>query len=395
MNMDKADVVVVGGGLIGTSIAYRLAQRCLRVVLLDRGGIAAGTSGACDQAILLQSKKPGRHLELAKASARLFKTLEAELGERIEYERHGGMIVIETEEQLRVMSGFVQKQKEAGLPVNLIAASEAHRRQPGLAPHIVGATWCDEDAQVNPLLLTFAFARAAKRSGADLRLGVTVTSLLTNGPRVIGVDTDQGPIMASWVVLATGPQTSQLAGAIGCDLPIRPRRGQLIITEPLAPFICGDLNCARYIASKLDPTLAANSTDPGVKLGVGLSLGQTASGNLLIGGSREFVGFDRSTTLEAVRAILQHALRIMPALAGVRAIRTMAGLRPFTPDSLPIIGLDHEHPGLVIAAGHEGDGIALSPITGVMVADLLTDGPAVELARGLGLERFRRRKYLS
>ena len=386
--MNSADAIVVGGGVIGTSIAYRLADRGLKVVLVDREGIAAGTSGACDQAVLMQSKKPGLHLQLALASARLFPTLEAELEAKIEYARHGGMIVIETEAELRLMADFVARQRQAGLAVELLSGDSARQRQPGLAPQIAGATWSEADAQVNPLLLAFAFAAAARRRGARLQFGVTVTGLLAAGRRVTGVATDQGPITADWVILATGVQTPELAATAGCVLPIRPRRGQLIISEPVAPLLRGDLLSARYITAKLDPSLL-NPDDPEVQMGIGLSLGQTASGNLLIGGSREFAGFDRSTQLPVVQAILRNALRLMPVLAGVRAIRTMAGLRPYTPDSLPIIGADPERPGLFIAAGHEGDGIALSPITGVLVADLITGAPPTDLTRGLGPERFR------
>lgn len=387
--MEIAEVIVVGSGVIGTSIAYRLAQRGLDVLLLDRSGVAAGTSGACDQAILLQSKKPGRHLELARASAQLFKTLESELQTDLEYACHGGMVVIETEDQLRVMTSFVAQQQQAGLAVRLISGDEARVRQPGLAPHVVGASWSDEDGQVNPALLAFGFAGAARRSGARLRFGVNVTGFLTEGSRVVGVSTSDGPISAQWVVLAAGPFTPQLAATVSCDLPIRPRRGQIIITEPVRPMITGDMLCARYIASKLDPSLANTSDDPSFRLGVGLSLGQAAAGNLLLGGSREFVGYDRSTTPEVLQAIVRHATRIMPALEGIRVLRTMAGLRPYTPDSLPIIGPDPERPGLFVAAGHEGDGIALSPITGMMAADLIAGGPTAVLAQGLGPERFR------
>lgn len=388
--MEKADVIVVGSGVIGTSAAYRLARRGFDVLLLDRSGIAAGTSGACDQAILLQSKKPGRHLELARASAQLYRNLEDELQMEIEYGREGGMIVIETEEQLRVMTAFVAQQRQAGLSVTLLSAAEARRIQPWLSPHIVAATWSEEDAQVNPMLLARAFARGARQSGARLRFGVTVTGLLTGGHRITGVQTSAGPIVADWVVLAAGPQTAMLTESVGCSLPIRPRRGQLIVTEPVGPVIRGGLLCARYMAAKLDPhkNWGAAPGSAGTDPGVGLSLGRTASGNLLIGGSREFVGFDRSTTPAVIHAILTHAMRILPALAQIRAIRTMAGLRPYTPDSLPIVGPVPEWPGLIVAAGHEGDGIALAPITGVMVADLLAGGPGAKLAAGLGPERF-------
>jgi sarcosine oxidase subunit beta len=158
---------------------------------------------------------------------------------------------------------------------------------------------------------------------------------------------------------------------VDLDIPIIPRRGQIIVTEPVAPLIHGDVNCARYITAKLHPELLGN--DEYAQLGIGLSLGQTENGNLLIGGTREFVGYNKETTHMALRTILKHASRLIPSLKGISIIRSFSGLRPYTPDGLPIVGKVPQIEGFYMAAGHEGDGIALSAITGKLICDLITE----------------------
>jgi sarcosine oxidase subunit beta len=377
-------VVVVGGGVIGASTAYHLARAGAAVTLLERGDLASGASGSCDKAVILQSKSPGIHLELALKSADLFGGLTADLGTDIEYACKGGMIVVEHHDQLPVMDDFVARQRAAGLDVHLIDGQEARKVQPILAKHVVAATWCRLDAEVNPMLLTHAFARRARGLGACVMTGTEVTGLLTLGGRVAGAMTPRGTVTADAVVLAAGAWTPFLAAHLGLVVPIEPRRGQILVSEPVEPAVQGDMLCATYIAAKYSLGLSASHDAPSV----GLSLGQTRNGNLLLGGCREFAGYDRRTTHKALTAIARHACRIVPAIKGVQFIRSFAGLRPFTPDGLPILGPAPGIPGLFIASGHEGDGIALSPITGLLMAELLTERePRVSLD-GLGLDRF-------
>lgn len=383
-----ADAVVIGGGVIGTSVAYRLAERGRRVILVEKSDLASGASGACDKAIFLQSKNPGLHLELALASAAMYEGLAEELGSEIEFRRDGAMIAIETPADYEVMTKFAARQREAGLRVQLLSGDEARKIQPALAPHIAGATWSDQDAEVNPMLLTFALARAARRHGAEIFTNSEVTGIRTRGGRVTAVVTNRGEISTDLVINACGAWAPHVAEMVGLDIPIKPRRGQIIITERVPPMIHGDMLCARYIVAKYNPDLLKDSSDPAVRLGVGLSLGQTASGNLLIGGCREFVGYDRRNTEEALRAIVNHATRIVPRLRGIHVIRTFAGLRPYTPDGLPILGESSAVKGFFMAAGHEGDGIALAPITGRIVADLVDGNPTGFPAERFGPERF-------
>ncbi|WP_420732808.1 NAD(P)/FAD-dependent oxidoreductase [Brevibacterium luteolum] len=367
--MTSSDVIVVGSGLIGTSIAYRLAHAGYSVTVLDQAAPGAGASGSCDQAIFLQSKKPGVHMELALSSRSLFDTLEDELDADLEFKADGGMVAIENEQQWAFMESFVARQREAGIRIDLLDRAEARQAQPLLADSIAGATFSPMDAEISPLLLNAAYATAAERMGVKLIRNAEVHQVIDDGTAVCGVVTATSSYSADVVINAAGPHAGRLARLAGVNTPIVPRRGAILITAPAPRQIRGVLLSAQYVAAK---HLALRDEVP---FGVGLSLGQTAAGNLLIGGSREFVGFSTRVPEAVMQAIARHALAIVPSLGNHRVIRMMRGFRPFTGDGLPIIEVSR--PGWVTAAGHEGDGIALAPLTGQLVLDLLRgSGPA-------------------
>ncbi|NPV69569.1 MAG: FAD-binding oxidoreductase [Firmicutes bacterium] len=394
MTVSEAEVVIVGGGVIGCSIAYHLSRRGKRVVVLDRGDAGSGSSGACDKAAILQSKSPGLHLQLAMKSVAMFDDLARELETDIQFSRAGGMVLIEDERQLEVMKGLVERQRKAGLEVGLIPASEVRRRLPVASNRLVGATWSAVDAEVNPLCLTRALMVGAKRLGARFLSGWDVTGLLFDGPRVSGVATNKGNARGQWVVNAAGAWAPQIGRMAGVEVPIKPRRGQLLVSEKMPRLVHGDVLCARYLVAKLgkavyDGAEGLNaSRDAGPDLGIGLSLCQTRNGNLLLGGCREFAGYDSRNTYDALVAISRHAINLVPGLRQVNFIRAFAGLRPYTPDGMPILGPVDGVPGFVVAAGHEGDGIALSPVTGLLIAELLDTGKTSMPLGPFSLSRF-------
>ena len=162
----KAEVVVIGGGVIGSSITYYLAKKGVKVVLLEKNGIASGTSSSCEGLVILQSKKPGVHLKLALESAKKFYNLKNELDYDIEYRNNGGMVVIENNEELKAMKIFVEKQKSLGLKVSLLDKDKAIKKEPALSQDILGSTFSPLDAQVNPIYLSYAFINSAK-NGAN------------------------------------------------------------------------------------------------------------------------------------------------------------------------------------------------------------------------------------
>jgi glycine/D-amino acid oxidase-like deaminating enzyme len=383
-----ADVIVIGGGVIGTSAAYQLARKGRKVILAEKKDLASGASGSCDTSIFLQSKNAGIHLTLALASAELFKGLREELGHDIEYHVKGGMILIETAAELKVMEGFVARQKQTGLQVDIIDRKEASKLQRGLAGHLVGATHSPQDGDVNPIELTLGFANAARRLGAEILLETEVTGCIVMGGRVEGIETTQGPLHAPIVVNAAGAWAPLIGKMAGLNLPIKPRRGQLMITEPVAPYIARQILSASYIVAKYNADKLNESKSRAVQLGVGLSLSQTQKGNILIGGTREFVGYDVGNTHEAIATVLKNAIRLVPGLGPIHIIRTMGGVRPYTPDGLPVVGYVNQLEGYFVSAGHEGDGIALSPVTGKIVADLIVDGKTFMDVSALDPNRF-------
>jgi len=364
--MIKTDVVIIGGGVIGTAIAYNLTKRGVKVILVEKNDLASGTSGACDGCIFLQSKKPGKHLELALQSADLYKLLNEELNADIGYKQSGGMIIIESESQLPAMMQFMSQQRSAGLKVELLTIEDALKLEPHLSPSLCGATFSPMDAQVDPLNLVFALAAAARRNGAQILTQTEVRNISVKSGRIEGVETDKGKVAADIVVNAAGVWAPFIGKMVGIELNIVPRRGQILVTEPLPRLVNSIMLCACYIAAKFNPE---QKTSP---LGVGLVLEQQIhANNLLIGSTREFVGYDRNVTIEGIHEIAQHAKNVLPILKDVHIIRSFAGLRPYIPDGFPILGqLGPE--GFIVAAGHEGDGIALAPITGKLIAEIIT-----------------------
>lgn len=384
----RYDVIIIGGGVIGTSIAFQLAKRAKKVLLIEKTDLGAGASGACDQQIILQSKNPGVHLQLALMSAALYPDLAAELSHEIEYRPSGGTILIETPDEMPVMQEIVARQRQTGLQVEILPRAEALKRQPGLAAHLVGATYCPQDAEVNPIEVTLAFAKAAQKCGADIRLETTVLDLIMSSHRVEGVNTTHGRFYADTVINAAGAWAPEIGRMAGLQLPITPRRGQIVITEPVAPLLNPVMLSAQYIVAKYQPDILRNASDRARQLGVGLALSQSRKGNLLIGATREFVGYDTSATYDGIKEILKNAARLVPPLQEIHVIRVMAGLRPYTPDGLPLLGWVNGVEGLVLAAGHEGDGVALSPVTGKIIAELICEGTARVDLRPFAPNRF-------
>ena len=362
-----ADVVVIGGGVIGSSIAYHLARRQIDVILVEQGDLAAGSSGACDGLVFLQSKKPGLHLKLAMASRERFDRLGETLPLPIEYRPCGGMVVIENEAERAAMERYVTEQRHIGLAVDLLDAGAARRLEPALSPAICGAAHSTMDGQVNPIALTQAFGLGARQLGARIMTHTRVTAIHRQAGRVVGIETSRGTIAAGAVVNAAGAAAPRIGRMLGLEIPIRPRRGQILVTRAVPPLVTRCMISARYIAAKYNPDLAGGGDE-------GISIEQTERGNLLLGSTREFVGFDRCTTIAGLRRVAARTVALLPALKHVDVIRSFAGLRPYTPDGLPILGSVDGVPGFFMAAGHEGDGIALSPVTGHLMAQLIVDG---------------------
>ncbi|EPH42769.1 FAD-binding oxidoreductase [Streptomyces aurantiacus] len=362
LTRDSADVIVVGAGVVGAACAYYAAQSGLRVTVLDRGPVAGGTTGAGEGNLLVSDKEPGPELDLALLSTRLWRDLAEELPPGIEYEAKGGLVVASHEDGTTALRDFAAAQHKAGVTAEEIPADRLHDLEPHLAPGLTGGVHYPQDAQVMPALAAAHLLRAAG-ARVRLRLGEEVTGLLTGGSgEMQGVRTASGPVHAPYVVNAAGAWGGELARLAGVTLPVLPRRGFVLVTEPLPRVVRRKVYAADYVADVASGS-AALQTSAVVE--------GTPAGPVLIGASRERVGFDRTLSVEVVRRLAAQATALFPVLAGVRVMRTYPGFRPYLPDHLPAIGADPRVPGLLHACGHEGAGIGLAPATGLIVAQAL------------------------
>jgi D-hydroxyproline dehydrogenase subunit beta len=373
------DVVVVGAGIVGSACAYFLARAGLTVAVVERGAVASGTTGAGEGNILVSDKEPGPELELARLSNRLWHELGAELGPAAELEPKGGLVVAAGPQQREQLDAFAATQAAAGVQTRPVGPDDLPELEPHLAAGLAGGVFYPQDMQVQPMMAAALLLRLARDRGADVHLRTEVTGVQTVAGRVTGVRTSRGALAAGQVVNAAGPWAGELASLAGLSLPVLPRRGFIVVTEPLPVLIRHKVYTADYVAN-----VASGSAG----LETSTVIEGTAGGTVLIGASRERVGFDRSSSLRVVGMLAGQATRLFPVLAEARAIRFYRGFRPYCPDHLPVIGADSRLPGLLHACGHEGAGVGLAPVTGQLIAQVAA-GQAPSLPLGpLRPDRF-------
>ncbi|MFF9281925.1 NAD(P)/FAD-dependent oxidoreductase [Streptomyces griseosporeus] len=383
MSAPCLDAVIVGAGVVGAACAYYATRAGLSVAVVDRGPVAGGTTGAGEGNLLVSDKEPGPELELALLSTRLWRELAAALPpeDAVEYEPKGGLVLAPDETALAALRAFAAGQRAAGVEAQEVGERELAGLEPELTKGLAGGFLYPQDAQVQPARAAAALLRAARRRGALVRLGEEVTAVLT-GPHgaVRGVRTPRGELHAPAVVNATGTWGGRLAELAGTRLPVLPRRGFVLVTEPLPPgLIRHKVYAADYIADVASDSAALQSS---------AVVEGTPAGPVLIGATRERVGFDRTLSTEALRRLAGQATALFPRLADVHAMRTYCGFRPYLPDHLPAIGPDPRVPGLHHACGHEGAGIGLAPATGLLVTAALTGSEPPVAAGPFRPERF-------
>jgi glycine/D-amino acid oxidase-like deaminating enzyme len=363
-----SDVIVIGAGMVGAACALYASRAGLSVTVLDRAAVGGGTTGAGEGNLLVSDKAPGPELDLALRSQQLWRALAAaddrerggRFGARFEHEAKGGLVVAAGEADLRALRTFAAAQHVAGVTAEFVDGSDLKMYEPELAPGFAGGFFYPEDAQVMPSL---AAVHLLRLSGARVLLGRAVTGLLVTNGAVRGVRTPLGELSARFVVNAAGFAGAAVAELAGSALPIQPRRGFVLVTEPLPPLIRHKVYSAAYVSDVASD--AAGLQSSAVVEG-------TAAGPVLIGATRERVGLDRTPSYPALGRLAAQAAELFPFLAPVRIQRHYTGFRPYLPDHLPAVGADPEVSGLYHACGHEGAGIGLAPATGELIADLMT-----------------------
>jgi glycine oxidase len=354
--MAAPDVIIVGGGVIGCATAYYLTQAGASVTIVERGevggeasGASAGILGTADPII-----EPGPLLDLCLVSLPLHRplaeALRQETGIDVEYLPCGILRVALTDEDADNLRAAVGPHGLWGV-MQWVDSGALRGLEPRVSPEARGGVYCPDFPQVNAQRLTLALAQAAVARGAVLRMGLAVTGFLTSGSRVIGVRTREGKMMAGQVLLAAGAWTGVLGRRLGLSLPVKPMRGQMLafpnFTSPVRHIL--EEENAGYVAPR-------------------------ANGFLFVGSTVDDVGFRRNTTARELAGLHKMAASLVPSLAYAEVASDWAGLRPGSPDHLPIVGPIPGWEGLSVASGHFRRGVLLSPITGRLMAQWLTEG---------------------
>lgn len=369
-----ADVVVVGGGVIGSSIAYHIARQGRPVTVLELA--APATEPAASWASAGGVRRQGRDAAealLAIEAIERWRSLSEELDADLRYRRDGNLKVGTSEADAKELAAFVRQQHALGLTdVRLVDATEARSIVPGVDERVVVGSYSLEDGHADPVATTRAFAAAAQRQGASYRHSTTVVSVLADAGRVTGVRTADGDILAGQTVIAAGAWSDTLAASVGVQLPIRTAALQMVLSTPAA-------------AGTLLPVIGA--------LNVALSLKQLPSGEFLLGGGWPGdVAPDRrsySVRPESVAGNWAVACTLLPVVGDQQVARSWCGLEAISIDQIPFVGSVSGLTGLTIAAGFSGHGFAISPAVGRAVADQLAGRSTPELD-GLSPDRIAR-----
>jgi glycine oxidase len=371
--VESADVIVIGGGVIGLAVARALALCGIsRIILIERGrpGAEASFAAAGMLAPQAEATHADAFFDLACASRDLYPEFAAELREEtgtdIELERTGTLYLAFTDEDEREIEHRYSWQRRAGLPVEQLSAEEARRLEPCISREARGALRFPLDVQVENRRLIAALSISVEKLGVGLLAETQARSLITERGIIQGVETSRGKVHAPVVVLATGAWTSFLTSSDNASLPvsIEPVRGQMLCFESSLRLARHVIYSPRgYIVPRLD-------------------------GRLLAGSTTEHAGFEKRVTEAGVEAITSHALEIAPGIGNLPLVDSWAGLRPRAEDEWPVIGASAEARGLFYATGHYRNGILLAPLTGALMAEQIMTGHASPLISAFSPERF-------
>lgn len=363
-----ADAVVIGAGVVGACCARACAEAGLSVIIVDRGPVAGGTTGGGEGNILVSDKEPGPELDLALLSRELWAQMAGTLGDSFELDAKGGLVVAAKQDTLDHLLRFAKEQRACGVSAEPVAAADLPGYEPKISRDLAGGVFYPQDMQVQPMLAAAHLIDAAQATGlATLMTECAVTGIdLDAAGGVCGVRTAQGVISTRHVINAAGTWGGEIAALAGVELPILPRRGFILVTEPLPPLVRHKVYAADYVA---------NVASDNAGLETSAVIEGTHSGTILIGASRERVGFDKTLDWQVLGRLARQAIEIFPFLTDVQLLRTYGGFRPYCPDHLPVIGPDPRVPGLLHACGHEGAGVGLAAATGHVIAQSITGQP--------------------
>ena len=370
----KADVVIVGGGVNGCSLAYNLAKHDIDVVVIEKNYLSSGATGACGAGIR-QQWSTMENAQLASKSVKIFENLSKELGEDIEFCQGGYLIAIHDKKELKQAEKNVEMQKSLGINVDILNSEQINNVASVLdvkGMDVIGATFCPTDGHANPFKTTFAYANAAKKHGANIYTHTNVSNINLNKNKIVGVKTDRGIIKTDTVVNAAGVWSKDVSDMVGIKLPNKPFRKEIMVTE------------------RMKPTFEAMV----ISFRDGIYFSQQHEGQI-VGGipiPEEKGGFKILPTFSFIQHMSRTLTRYAPILKHVNMLRHWTGFYDVTPDSRPILGESKKINGFIECNGFSGHGFMLSPMVSKILCDYLVDGKTSKILHDLSLDRFKDKK---
>jgi sarcosine oxidase subunit beta len=367
-----ADVVIIGGGVVGASVAYQLTLRKAgRVVLLEKGQLGEGSTGRCVGGIRAQFSTEINVL-FSLESLKVFERFQEEFGVDPEFRQIGYLFLATTFSEMEGFRKTVNLQKRFNVPVELLENDEIKRRWPYLkTDDLVGGTFCPWDGYAGPSEVLSGFVAAAKREGAKIYEGVEALGIVTRKGKVESVKTREGEISTGMVVNAAGPHAAGVGEMVGVDVPVKPLRRQIFVTAPFR--------------------LANQAIPLTIDFHRGWYFRQEVDGILLSGPLDTEPSFNLNTDYEAMTETVENAMVRVPALEKAKIARGWAGLYEISPDHHAILGKVPEVEGFILANGFSGHGFQHSPGVGKVIAELIVDGEATSIdISPLSIERFKK-----
>ncbi len=371
---NKAEVVIIGGGVNGCSLAYNLAKKGMDVVLVEKNYLSSGATGACGAGIR-QQWSTRENASLAIQSVKIFEGLNKELGQDIEFRQGGYLIAIHDTQEMKQAEKNIAMQRSLGLKVDILQSDEITNVVPILdvkGMRAIGATFCPTDGHANPFKTTFAYADAARKHGAEINTHTKVIGLKATKKMIHSVVTDQGTIHADVVVNAAGIDSKAIAEMVKVKLPLAAYRKEIMATERLEPLF------EAMVISFKD----------------GIYFSQQKEGQI-VGGipiPEEKEGYKTIPTFVFLQHMAQTLTRYAPVLKHVNLLRHWTGFYDVTPDARPILGQVKEVKGFIQCNGFSGHGFMISPSVSKLLTDLITEGKTPEVLESLSIHRFKGKK---
>jgi len=369
---NSAEVVIIGGGISGCSIAYNLAKKGVKnIVVLEKNYICSGSTGRCGAGVRMQWGTE-MNCKIAKKSIEFFENANEilEYDRDVDFKQSGYLLVADTEKEVEQFKRNIEVQHACGVPSRLLTLDEAREIVPHLNTDVLkGAAFCGKDGFLNPFKTTDAYYKAAKRLGVEFNTFTEAVGFKVESGKITGVETTKGFISTNIVVNAANAYAKNLCDMIGMDIPVYSERHQILVTEPVEPM--------------QDPMV--------MSFGLNFYVQQSPEGSFIMGrgDANEPRDLRETSSWHFVEEMAKTVDMVLPPISKLRMVRQWAGLYNMTPDKQPIYDKAENVEGFYLAAGYSGHGFMFGPVTGIVMSEMiLSEKPTIDVSM-LNLNRFK------